>query len=76
MLYSMYGTKKILLFLPILLVLPFVIAFDSISYFLTRPSCLTCGNLLEFLKSASLTVFLLTGVGYQLKGKKENGRPS
>lgn len=59
--------KKILLFLPILLILPFVIAFDSLMYFITRPSCLNCGNLVEFLKTASLSVFLLGNAGYKLK---------
>jgi len=61
--------KKLLFFLPILLILPFVIAFDSLIYFITRPSCLTCGNLVEFLKTASLTVFLLGSVGYKLRKK-------
>lgn len=63
--------KKALLFLPVLLVLPFVIAFDSLTYFITRPSCLSCGNLVEFLKSASLTTFLISGIaGYKLKKEK------
>lgn len=62
--------NKILLILPVLLILPLVIAFDSLYYLITRPSCLNCGNLLEFLKGASLTVFLLGNLGYKLKNKK------
>ena len=61
--------KKAVFFLPILLILPFILAFDTLVYFITRPACLSCGNLLEFLKTASLTVFLLGGVGYKLKKK-------
>ncbi|OGK18097.1 hypothetical protein A2866_03140 [Candidatus Roizmanbacteria bacterium RIFCSPHIGHO2_01_FULL_39_8] len=60
--------KKALFFLPILLILPFIIIFDSLVYFITRPSCLTCGNLLEFLKTGSLSISLIGGViGYKLK---------
>ena len=62
--------KKAVFFLPILLILPFILAFDALVYFITRPACLNCGNLLEFLKSASLTVFLLGGVGYKFRQKK------
>jgi len=61
--------KKAVFFLPMLLILPFILAFDALVYFITRPACLNCGNLLEFLKSASLTVFLLGGVGYKYKKK-------
>ncbi|OGK10422.1 hypothetical protein A2767_06535 [Candidatus Roizmanbacteria bacterium RIFCSPHIGHO2_01_FULL_35_10] len=62
--------KKAFFFLPILLVLPFVIAFDSLIYFITKPSCLSCNTLPEFLKTASLSIFLLTNAGYKLAGKK------
>ncbi len=62
--------KKIIFFLPLILVLPFVVIFDTLVYFITRPACLNCGNLVEFLKSASLSVFLLGGViGYKFKKK-------
>jgi len=63
------GVKKKLLSLTIFLLIPFIIIFDSLVYFLTRPACLNCGNLIEFLKNASLTVFLLGGVGYKLRSK-------
>ncbi|OGK23679.1 hypothetical protein A3A46_02020 [Candidatus Roizmanbacteria bacterium RIFCSPLOWO2_01_FULL_37_13] len=62
--------KKAVFFLPILLILPFVFAFDTLIYFITRPACLSCGNLIEFLKTASLSVALIGGVfGYKLKKK-------
>lgn len=62
--------KRPFLLLGILLLVPFLLIFDSLVYFITRPACLNCGNLVEFLKEASLTVFLLGGAGYQLKNKK------
>jgi len=65
--------KKTLFLLPVLLILPFVVIFDSLVYFITRPACLNCGNLLEFLKSASLTIFLLGGIGYKLKKNHGSG---
>ena len=62
--------KKAVFFLPILLILPFILAFDTLVYFITRPACLSCGNLLEFLKSASLSVGLIGGYfGYKFKRK-------
>lgn len=64
--------KKIFVALGIFLIIPVIIVFDSLVYFLTRPACLNCGNLIEFLKNASLTVFLLAGLGYQWK-KNKNG---
>lgn len=63
-------TKKLLFTFPFLVVLPLILVFDSIIYFITRPSCFNCSNLVEFLKNGSLTVFLIGNVGYQLKGKK------
>ncbi|OGK23980.1 hypothetical protein A2954_07440 [Candidatus Roizmanbacteria bacterium RIFCSPLOWO2_01_FULL_37_12] len=59
--------KKAIFFLPILLILPIVIAFDSLIYFITKPSCLSCNTLPDFLRTASLSVFLLTNAGYKLK---------
>jgi len=36
-------------------------------YFITRPACLNCGNLLEFLKTGSLSIALIGGfIGYKL----------
>ncbi|OGK15346.1 hypothetical protein A2774_03370 [Candidatus Roizmanbacteria bacterium RIFCSPHIGHO2_01_FULL_39_12c] len=62
--------KKALLFLPTLLILPIVILFDSLMYMITRPSCMSCGSLTEFLKTASLSVFLLANTGYKFQTKK------
>lgn len=57
--------KKALLFLPVLLVLPFIAVFDTLIYFITRPACLNCGNLVEFLKTSSLSISLIsTTLGY------------
>ncbi|MBI4008938.1 hypothetical protein HY357_01780 [Candidatus Roizmanbacteria bacterium] len=61
--------KRFLLFVPILLLLPVIVVFDTLMYFITRPACLNCGNLVEFLKSSSLTIFILGGIGYKLKGR-------
>ncbi len=58
-----------LFILPILLIIPAVFIFDLLVYLITRPTCLACGNLLEFMKTASLTVFLLTNAGYHLTDK-------
>ncbi len=63
--------KKALCLLPVLLILPFLLTYDSLTYFITRPTCLNCGSLLDFLKNASLTVFLLGGtIGYKLNKDK------
>jgi hypothetical protein len=62
--------KKFFLAFGLFLIIPLVIIFDSVVYFITRTACLNCGNLVEFLKNASLTVFLLGGVGYKLRGKR------
>ncbi len=43
-------------------------------YVFTRPTCLTCGNLVEFLKTASLTVFILGNIGYQFGKKKDHDK--
>lgn len=53
--------KRLFLFLPALLVIPFLVVFDTLVYFITRPSCLSCGNVIEFLKGASLTVYFIHG---------------
>lgn len=62
--------NRLILILPLLLILPIIITFDILYYFLTKPACLSCANVLEFLKGASLTVFLLGSVGYKLNRKK------
>lgn len=62
--------KNKLFILPIVLIIPAVFLFDLLIYLFTRPTCLQCGNLLEFMKTGSLTIFLLTSVGYQLTNKK------
>ncbi len=62
--------KNFILIIPVLLVVPFLVLFDTVFYFITRPSCLSCGNLLEFLKGASLTVAFLVSTGYTLRKKK------
>jgi hypothetical protein len=54
----------------VIFLVPFVIIFDAIVYFVSRPSCLTCNTLPEFLRTASLTVFLLTTAGYKFKKNK------
>lgn len=47
---------------------PLLVAYDSIIYLLTRPTCLNCGDLVGFLRSGSLTASLFaTTLGYQLK---------
>lgn len=51
----------------IMLVVPFSFIFDVLQYFITRPSCLTCNTLPDFLRTGSLTFFLLTSAGYKLK---------
>lgn len=66
-----FSPKKLVFFLPILLILPFVMAFDSLIYFITRPSCMSCNTLPEFLKTASLSVALI-GNMVGLKINREN----
>jgi hypothetical protein len=50
--------------LPFFLIflLPIIVIFDLFLYFLNRSSCLNCGNLIEFFKTGSLTVFLLSQI--------------
>ncbi|OGK57087.1 hypothetical protein A3J15_03675 [Candidatus Roizmanbacteria bacterium RIFCSPLOWO2_02_FULL_38_10] len=62
--------KKILLTVLIISLIPFIIVYDSLFYLMTRPSCLNCGNLIEFLRNSSLTIMLLSGVGYKLNKNK------
>jgi NADH:ubiquinone oxidoreductase subunit 3 (subunit A) len=54
----------------VIFLVPFIVVFDAIVYFVTKPSCLTCSTLPEFLKTASLTIFLLTSVGYKFRKDK------
>ncbi len=54
--------------------LPFLLSYDSIIYFLTRPTCLNCGSLVGFIQSHSLTAFMLTSLGgYTFLHKKKHG---
>ena len=67
---SRFNLKNFILIIPVLLVVPLLVLFDTVFYFITRPSCLSCGNLLEFLKGTSLTVAVLTVTGYSFRKKK------
>jgi hypothetical protein len=62
-------STKLLRSLPIFLVLPFVALFDTLIFFITKPSCLTCSTLPDFLQTASLSMFLLTSIGYKFVKK-------
>lgn len=66
-----------LLFL--VLILPISFTFDSLNYWMTRPTCLNCGSLVEYLKTSSLSAAMVAAVGksfleqkvhYQLKIRK------
>jgi hypothetical protein len=71
MLNQAKNKRRLLFILPLVLILPATLLFDTLIYWTTRPTCLQCGNLLEFLKGASLSVFLVANVvGYKLKKKK------
>lgn len=65
--------------LIILMLLPFLLAFDSVMYWVARPSCLNCGSLSGFLQSSSLSVFVVSsfigelGIGRYRFGKKKHG---
>lgn len=66
-------TQKIhhflLLALPVALLallLPFLLAFDSVMYFVTRPTCLNCGSLGEYVRTSSLSVGMIAGIVSQL----------
>jgi len=63
--------KKVLLTVLMMSIIPFIIIYDSLFYLMTRPSCLNCGNLIEFLRNSSLTVLMISSVGYKLSGKKQ-----
>lgn len=55
--------------IPVFLVLPLVVVFDSLVYFITKPSCLSCNTLPNFLQTASLSMYLLTTLGYKFLKK-------
>ncbi len=62
--------KRLVSGLVVIILIPFIIVFDSLFYFITRPSCLNCGSIVEFLRSSSLTVMFLGSLGYQFKKTK------
>lgn len=52
----------LLLAIPLLLLtllLPFLLAFDSIMYWITRPTCLNCGSLGEYVRTSSLSAVMI-----------------
>ncbi len=61
-----------LLVIPVLLLallLPFLLAFDSVMYMITRPTCLNCGSLGEYVRSSSLSARIIAGMATQLGQK-------
>jgi hypothetical protein len=69
-------------FFPLILIvalLPVLVAYDSVMYWLTRPSCLNCGSLGSFLQNGSLSVMMVStyvgeiGLGGYRFGKKKHG---
>jgi hypothetical protein len=48
------------------LLLPFLLAFDSIMYMVTRPTCLNCGSLAEYVRNSSLSAVMVGGMINQL----------
>lgn len=55
--------------IPVFLVLPLIVIFDTLIYFITKPSCLSCNTLPNFLQTASLSTHLLTTIGYKFINK-------
>ncbi len=70
--------KIIMKLVPLVIVvavLPFALSFDSLMYWLTRPSCLNCGSLVGFLQTNSLTAGMIVGLVGQVKiGRYSFGR--
>lgn len=69
----MTGTQRVhhflLLAIPVLLLtllLPFMLTFDSVMYFVTRPTCLNCGSLGEYVRTSSLSVGVIGAMVGQL----------
>lgn len=61
--------------LILIVLLPFAVSFDSIMYWLTRPSCLNCGSLMGFLQTHSMTAGVVAGlVGHVKIGGYSFGR--
>ncbi|MBP9798217.1 hypothetical protein KBC70_03670 [Candidatus Woesebacteria bacterium] len=59
----------LLLAIPVLLLallLPFMLTFDSVMYFVTRPTCLNCGSLGEYVRTSSLSVGVIGAMVSQL----------
>jgi hypothetical protein len=55
----------------LIFLLPLLVAFDVIIYFATRSSCLTCGNIGEFIRTSSLSFFTVVGFVELVKQKKK-----
>lgn len=53
---------RIIPLMIVLLLLPFLLAFDSLMYWMTRPTCLGCGSLTGFLQTSSLSVFMVSAM--------------
>jgi len=53
----------------LILLLPMIIVFDFVYYWINRSSCLNCGNLFQFLTTSSLTIFILSRFFNQSKQK-------
>lgn len=77
-LHTLYTwTIKLTPVLIILALMPVLLAFDSIMYWVTRPTCLNCGSLTGFLQNGSLSVFVVSnyigelGIGGYSFGKKK-----
>lgn len=74
--------KAFLKYFPLIIILalmPLMLAYDSVMYWVTRPSCLNCGSLGSFLQNGSLSVMMVSkyigelGFGGYSFGKKKHG---
>jgi hypothetical protein len=74
--------QQIIRYFPIVIIvalLPFMLTFDTLVYWLTRPSCLNCGSLGSFLQNNSLSFAMVSnyvgelGIGGYTFGKKKHG---
>lgn len=54
------------------LLLPFLLAFDSIMYWVTRPTCLNCGSIADYLRTSSLSAGMAVGVVGSLGGEVQS----
>lgn len=71
------AATKLLPLLVILVLLPVLLSFDTIMYWVGRPTCLNCGSLPEFLQNSSLTFHVVSTyvgelniLGYKFGSKK------